>query len=275
MRDYQVKRIEALSRGFTVLQTLTDMGAASLHDLHRETGIAKATLTRILKTAHDHGLIWQRLADGAFLPSRVAARRVGEDDTAWLVELASPVMEELVRSVQWPSVIAVPRLDYMEVMETNSSRAYFDDIPYGPTRYRANYLRSSVGRAYLAFCPTDEREAVVRRLRERNGEGDRLAFDTRALERLITSARQLGYATRAEDFGGHGDKPRTEQDDGRDSIAMPIRLHGQVLATINLTWRRKLVSQRDVVTQHLADLRECVTEIERRANVATEGAFLP
>ena len=33
------------------------MRAASLHDLHLATGIPKPTLTRILYTAHQHGLV--------------------------------------------------------------------------------------------------------------------------------------------------------------------------------------------------------------------------
>src|SRR4051812_50228505 len=77
MRDYRVKPIDSLSRGLAVLQVLQEARAASLHDLHLATGISKPTLTRILKTAHQHGLVWQRMVDGAFLPSHTLQRRGG------------------------------------------------------------------------------------------------------------------------------------------------------------------------------------------------------
>lgn len=50
MKDYKVKEINALSRGIDVLNALTSLHAASLHELHKATGIPKSTLTRILFT---------------------------------------------------------------------------------------------------------------------------------------------------------------------------------------------------------------------------------
>lgn len=275
MREYQVKPIRALGRGFEVLAALERMRAASLHDLHLATGIPKATLTRILLTAGEYGLVWQRLADGAFMPSQVASDRNTEDPSAWLVELASPVMEELVTNVQWPSVIAVPRLTFMEVMETNSSKAYFDDIPYGKTRYQANYLRASTGRAYLAFCPDAEREAILRRLRERNSLADTLAFDEAGVAAMVAATRRRGFATRARDFGGDIERTRAEFDDGRDSIALPIMRGQDVLATMNLTWRRTVVSQAQVLERYLTQFQAAVRDIEVRARnfTASSGAL--
>ena len=69
MRQYQVKTISSLERGLRVLKALEEMRAASLHDLHQVTGIPKASLIRILHTCNKEGLVWQRLADGAFVAS--------------------------------------------------------------------------------------------------------------------------------------------------------------------------------------------------------------
>jgi IclR family transcriptional regulator, mhp operon transcriptional activator len=265
VRDYQVKPIESLSRGLRVLQTLQEMRAASLHDLHLATGIPKSTLTRIIYTAHRQGLVWQRMADGAFLPSHTLHRRVQLDDADWLGEIASPVLARLCEGVRWPSVLSVPRLDYMEVVETNSPRAYFDDIRARPVSFRINLLRSASGRAYLAFCPEREREAVLRRLRVRDVPGHELASQPEALRRIVEATRRQGFAVRAADFGGHYAKTRAEVDDGRLSIAMPIRLEGRVLGCINLTWRMKVLSVAEMTRRHLDDLRGAVATVERRA----------
>ncbi|MGY1807976.1 helix-turn-helix domain-containing protein [Blastococcus sp. SYSU D00669] len=270
-RDYRVRSIDSLSRGLHVLQVLQEVRAASLHDLHVTTGISKPTLIRILKTAHNHGLVWQRMVDGAFLPSHTLQRRAETDDEAWLVEIGSPVLEELSSRVRWPSVLSVPRLDHMETLETNSSRTYFDALPPRPHGYRVNMLGSASGRAYLSFCPDPEFEAVLARLRHREGRAYRLAHDDAAVRRLVATTRRRGYAVRAPDFGGDHDRPRSEVDDGRESIAMPIRLGGRVVGCINLTWRRRIVSLTGMVQLHLEDLRAAVRAVEERARAAGLG----
>jgi IclR family mhp operon transcriptional activator len=270
MREYRVKPIESLARGLQVLKVLQDVRAASLHDLHLATGIPKPTLTRILWTAHQEGMVWQRMVDGAFLPSH-SRHRPERDDDALLVEVASPVLDDLSRGLQWPSVLAVPRLDYMETLETNSSRTYFDALPPRPRGFRVNMLGSASGRAYLAFCPEQEFRAVIQRLRHKDIPAHRLAFDDEALQRLVETTRQRGYSVRAPDFGGDYYRPRSEADDGRESIAMPVRADGQVLGTINLTWRRQVLSRTGLVQRHLKDLQDAVRTVEERARAAGLG----
>src|SRR5215203_1329639 len=272
MREYRVKTIGSLARGLEVLRVLREVRAASLHDLHLATGIPKPTLTRILYTAHQHGLVWQRMVDGAFLPSHTVGRRTATDDSEWLVEIASPVLGDLAQRLQWPSVLAVPRLDYMETLETNSSRTYFDALPPRPRGYRVNMLGSASGRAYLAFCSRQEFDAVIARLRHKSAPAHGLVADDKALHRLIESTRERGYGVRAPDFGGDYSRPRSEVDDGRESIAMPVRPEGRVVATINLTWRRQVMSTTGMVQRHLGDLRAAVAAVEERARATGLGA---
>ena len=250
---------------------LQEVRAASLHDLHLATGIPKPTLTRILYTAYQHGLVWQRMVDGAFLPSHTLQPRTEIDDSAWLVEIASPVLEDLSCRVQWPSVLSVPRLDHMETLETNSSRTYFDAMPPRPHGFRVNLLGSASGRAYLAFCPQQEFDAVIARLRHRDLPGHGLAFDEPALRRMVETTRRRGYGVRAPDFGGDYERPRSEVDDGRESIAMPIRLDGRVAGCINVTWRRQVLPLQTAVARHLDDLRAAVRTVEERAAAAGLG----
>jgi hypothetical protein len=94
MRNYKVKTINSLARGLEVLQA---MRAASLHDLHQTTGLSKSTLTRIVHTLHCQGMVWQRMADGAYLPSHSLQQRAQLDNADRLVEIASPVLEDLCR----------------------------------------------------------------------------------------------------------------------------------------------------------------------------------
>jgi IclR family transcriptional regulator, mhp operon transcriptional activator len=271
MFDYKVKTVAVLSRGFAVMRVLQEMRAASLHDLHVATGIPKSSLLRILATAHESGLVWQRMVDGAFVPSHTLQPRLDVDDAEWLVEIASPVMAHLAKRVLWPSILSVPRLDYLETLETNSSRAYFDELPPRPRGFRINMLRSASGRAFLAYCQPQERATVLQRLRARNARGNELAHDTNAIRQLVESTRHQGYATRVGDFGGDYEKPRMDRDDGRDSIALPINVDGRVLGCLNITWRRDVVSVRQMVRLHLHDLRRAVASVERAVQDARQG----
>jgi IclR family mhp operon transcriptional activator len=269
MRQYKVKPIHALARGLQVLRALQEMRAASLHDLHLATGLPKSTLTRILYTCHQQGLVWQRMADGAFMRCHAENGDHPVDDADRLAEIASPILERLCATVRWPSVLSVPRLEYMEVVETNSRRAYFDELPDHPVNFRANMLRSASGRAYLAFCPERERQAVLRRLGEHVIAGHELAHDVPAIRRIVEATQRRGYSVRAADFGGDYSRTRDEVDDGRNSIAMPVMVDGQVLGCVNLTWRASVMSVRKIAECHLGDLRSAIAEIQERLTAHT------
>jgi IclR family transcriptional regulator, mhp operon transcriptional activator len=265
MRSYKVKAVRALDRGLNVLGVLQAAKAASLHDLHRLTGLPKATLTRILVTLERRSLVWQRIADGAYLPSHTLHERAHHlNDEDRLVEVASPILERLCRRVDWPSILAVPRLSYMEVIETNHPRSYFHHIPLGPIGFRINMLRSATGRAYLAFCDESERLAMLGRLRSSNQPGDAMARNAAWVTRVLNETRRQGYGVRDPDFGGHYDKPRRESDDGRNSIAVPIAVVGAVIGCVNLTWVAKVTTAQQIVKQHLAELKEAAEEVARR-----------
>jgi IclR family transcriptional regulator, mhp operon transcriptional activator len=265
MRDYKVKTIRALDRGLAVLEFLHKARSASLHDLHLATGLPKATLTRAVVTLEKRGLVWQRVHDGAYMSSHTFQPRPSQlNDENFLVEMASPVMESLCKKVNWPSILAVPRLDYMEVIETNRPKSYFSYIPIGPIGFRINMLRSASGRAYLAFCSDSERAAVLQRLAASDEPGNFLAHLPSVVTKLISETQKLGYGVRATDFGGHFNKTRRESDDSRDSIAVPIWAGNEVIAVINLTWMHRSATVKQIVRSHFSTLTEASQEITRK-----------
>lgn len=265
MRDYKVKSIRALDRGIEVLLYLQRARSASLHDLYLATGLPKATLTRVLTTLEGRGLIWQRLADGAFMASHTYLPSPPQiHDEGFLVEVAAPILERLCRKVNWPSILAVPRLTYMEVIETNRPRSYFSHLALGPIGFRVNLLRSATGRAYLSFCGEDERQAILQRLAASSDPGNYLARKPAVVEKIIEETRHRGYGTRAVDFGGHFEKTRRESDDQRDSIAVPIRAGPEVIAAVNLTWIHKVATVPQIVKTCLPHLNQATREISMK-----------
>ena len=265
MKEPQVKSIQALARGLEVLQLLQTSGALTLHDLHRLSSIPKASLLRILKTLKDQGLVWRRMADDAYVPSFSLAELAGRMDREQeLVETASPVLEALTAEIRWPSVLAVPRLTHMEVLETNASRAYFDDIALGPVGFRVNMLRSASGRAYIAFCEAPVRDAILDSLRRSPHPGDRVARSTDYVDRLIAETRTRGFALRDPDFGGDFDAGRATADDARDSLGVAIRLEMHVPGSLNITWKRRALTRDAAVARFAAPAQRAAKEIARR-----------
>jgi IclR family transcriptional regulator, mhp operon transcriptional activator len=240
----QVKSIQSLARGLMVLQIVQATGAMTLHDLHRVSKIPKASLLRILKTLIEHGAIWQRIIDDAYIASYSLSELANRMDSETnLVEIASPILESLSDAVKWPSILAVPRRTHMEVLETNAPRSYFHHIPLGPVGFKINMLRSATGRAYIAACEEPIRRSILDALRRSGREGDRLALSQTAVPKLIKEARSLGYALRDPDFGGNFDETRSTSDDGRESLGVAICVGSYVPGAINVTWARRTMSR--------------------------------
>lgn len=270
VRPRKVKTIRALDRGLEVLQVLLTSSACSLRDLHKATRLSKATLTRILMTLAQRGLVWQRIADGAWLPSHtLRANAARFDADGQLQEVAGPILEALVERVKWPSVLAVPRLTWMEVLETNSPRAYFHEVHLGPVGYRVHLLQSSTGRAYLAHCSAAEREAVLQRLKLSSDPADAIVRDTALVERVLEQTRRQGYGLRDLHFGGYYAKSGPDADDTYASIAVPIVVAERVIGCINLTWIGRAATVGDIAARHLADLKDAAAKIAAQMHTAT------
>lgn len=261
-----VKIIRALNRGLDVLQIIHASKAVSLQDLHRATGLPKPTLLRILKTLMGRQLVWQRIADGAYVAGYTFSARASAsvDEEAHLAEAAAPVLADLGKRVRWPSVLAVPRLDHMAVIETNRPISYFRYILRAPLGFRINMLRSASGRTYLAFCSEEERGAIVARLANSSRPGDTLARNPARLDRILAEARDCGYGTRDPDFGGNYDEPRSRINDGRNSIAVPILAHQDIVGCINLTWIAKVAAVKVMAERFLPELQEAAKSIRNR-----------
>lgn len=264
----QVKSIHALARGLEVLQILQSSGALTLADLYRLTGIPKASLLRILKTLMEAGFIWQRMVDDAWVPSFSLAELAGRmDRESQLVEVASPVLAALTAEIEWPSVLAVPRLSHMEVLETNAARAYFDHIALGPLGFQVNMLRSASGRAFIAFCEAPLREAILESLRRSDRPGNRMARSADYVATLLADTRAQGFGLRDPDFGGDFDKGRAEADDGRDSLGVPIRLGHHLPGTLNITWTRRVMKRDRAIRLLVPPALRAAEEIARRLMV--------
>lgn len=257
----KTETIRGLTRGLQVLRALQMNPILSLHELHLETGISKPSLLRILHTLEEFGMVSRRLADGHYRLSTVARPLHKRDRYDRVAEAAAPVLDRLCQKVSWPSDLFVPAGDHMERRETSRTHTPFFSHPGYLTRIGqpVNWLMTGVGRAYLAFCPASERDAIIRSLRASDGFEDQLARDQKRIDRILTETRARGYGTR--DPGFVGGIYRNPQDDGLAGIAVPLLDRARVHGSINILWIRTAMTIEECAARYLADLKAAAAEI--------------
>lgn len=257
MIERKVKTVRALERGLDVLLEVQSRRGAGLHELHQATGLPKATLLRMLTTLGRKGLIWQRLADGAYLPHVDSVAFTKVKCTQQIAEIASRHMKELSKKVAWPSVLAVPRLDHMEILETNSPLFRLEAATLGPVGVKLSYIHTSTGRAYLAACSEAERDAIIARLRPADAS-DASEAELRA---IISETRARGYATREPLFAWPDRSRQLVLRDGRRSFGVAIQSKGEAVGAINITWIAKRMVDEQVISSQLEALRAAARAI--------------
>jgi IclR family mhp operon transcriptional activator len=149
-----------------------------------------------------------------------------------------------------------------EWRETNQPYSPFFVHPWYRDRVgqHVGWLLTGVGRAYLAFCPEQERESILQRLRKSEKPDDRLARDPKRLEQIFAEVRERAYATRDPIFrGGHYGQPPF--DDGLAAIAVPLLDRKRVHASVNILWTRSAFTVEEFAARHLSDLQSAAAEI--------------
>ena len=251
------KRVEALARGLHVLQAVQSLPGASLHQLHGRTGLPKATLLRSLRTLEDAGFVARRLADGGYLLASLAASTTPR----WLplTEAAGPSLEALSREIPWPTDLGVREGAAMVVLESNR-RLSSIGVNRQALGARPHMLWSAMGRAYLAFCPDEEREAILAQLRASQASEDRAARHKARIDKLLRTVRARGYAVRDPSYGvlDVGSRRRVS------AIAVPVAQGNRVLACVNCVWLADVLGEAQVVERHLAALQLAAARIAQR-----------
>jgi IclR family mhp operon transcriptional activator len=250
-----MKAIRALDRGLEVLLRLSTDGSHSLHELHLATGTPKASLLRILGTLEARGVVWRRIADGRYSAGHHLVRRARYvAQTERLVQAASPVLDRLCETTLWPSDLAIPRRDCMEICETNRPHA-----PIHVNReligLKVPMLQTAHGRAYLSFCDEARREAVLSRLRRSKRFGNEAALNRAWVDRVIEETRAQGYGTRDPRYGARAASSRPGQGDGLLAIAVPVHAGGTIVGTVNILWVARVATEDQIARRHLEDLR--------------------
>jgi IclR family mhp operon transcriptional activator len=182
-----------VTRTLAVLRALNTHNGATVTQLSRVTRISRPALYRILDALVHNGYVAADPDRKTYcLTYLVRSLSDGFRDEHWISEIAGPVMNDLQRSVLWPTDLATFANYEMRLRDTTrrQSPLVIDRSAVGA---QLSFLRSALGLAYLAHCPASERGAILEML-QRPGHPDHgLASDTVRVLRLLREVRRRGY----------------------------------------------------------------------------------
>jgi len=251
--------VRSLTRGLAVLRFISNAGSTSLAELHKETGVSRPALLRILATLETEGYVRRWITDGRYRISFNAPEIVRSRGLpAIMADLASPALQELLTQLSWPGDIAVCDGRHMIICETTRRRSPHLVHPVN-AGYRVHILQSAVGRAFLAFCPPLQRDTILATLRNSNDPNDQLARNEKAIDALLNECRKNGYAVRAKGYLAKRPEAALEF----SAIAVPILVAGHAAACLSVTWIATAMSERKFVASYLKAVEAAAHRIQQ------------
>lgn len=256
MREAKVKSVRALERGLLVVETVQALGTASLAELHARTALPRATILRSLRTLQEQGWITSNDRGTEYRLGPKMAGAAVAPSKATVAELALPVLQRLSELMAFPADVAVRRGTRMLIIQSSRRWASFP-INSRPEGRQPCLLRSALGRAYLAFCPDDEREKLINLLEKSTDPDDRPAGLRKWVDRMLEECRKQGYGVREADYWAGAEDFGAEV----SAIAVPVELDDKVVACINLMWVSGTADTREFANRNLPALRGAAREL--------------
>ena len=242
--------MRAAVRTLAVLRALNVRNGATVVELSRDTGISRPALYRVLETLRETGYVALDLSRRHYcLTMLVRGLAEGFNEEDWVTEVARPVLRKLQKAILWPVDLGTFMDNAMWIRETTRPSSTLT-IDRGVVGVRFPLLLSATGRAYLAFCPDDEREQILRNIVDTREKGHEVASDRSRLDDLLEGVRRLGYGAR---FG--------EEPVESGAIAVPVLGANHVLGCVTMTFIRRSMTPADAADQCLVAMCDAARQI--------------
>lgn len=237
--------LKSVEKTLAVLERLNKSPIVKVRDIAHDTNIPMPTVVRILETLVGSGYVRQLdRRSGYFVTSKVLGLSAGCHGLSTVFDDACAAAEAITKTFLWPAAIATLDGDAMVVR--------YSTIPHSPLSHkhstinrRLSLTKHGHGRAYLAFCPEEEREHLIGLLEEALPK-DRDADDLRAeVADIVRRTRKSGFGQRDVQV-----EPDTT------TLAVPIRVGGRVAGTLGVTFFRN-------VRLDLQKLRDALKQAEK------------
>ncbi len=243
--------IQSLSRGLSVLSALNERSPASLAHLVEATGLAKATVVRILNTLRADGYV--ELADRAgyrALPkARLLSSSLNRENAP--KQAVRSLLNDFARAIKWPAEFLVREGSAMVIEVSNRDIAPIGLKQFEYTRFPL--LSSAAGIALLAWSKPGDREDILRAASASLKVGDPAE--------AVRTARADIERTRKRGYGLHDYEAPIE---GTRALALPVFARDVPIGAVALIILRDAVPQSHQEQVLVPRLQEFAAEISRQ-----------
>ena len=232
--------IRSVERAIDVLQALNLRPLSTLDDLHRETGLPKPSIVRLLRTLEAKGIAARSESYGTYhLLGAVRSLASGFHHEPLVVEAADTILTDFTDREGWPLSLALFDMDAVVVRACTINRTALS-LEHAALNRRLSMVTRALGRAYLAFSPRIEQSILLSILRDSRHPEDAGARDRVAMLHMIGEITDRGYAMRELQYGERS-----------STLAVPVMQDGRLVATLGLTWINAAMNQKTALTRYL------------------------
>ena len=249
------KPVTAALRSLEVLATVNSLyGRGTVGDIHHQTGINKSTVVRMLETLIAAGYVVRNAEELTYaVTGKTLSLSASFDRHKTIINIIAPLLQDFRQTIGWPSDVAL--FDHHEMLVVESSRLAgplsFNRSP----GFSAPVLGTSLGLAYLAFCPEETRMAFLASVDPEDGPWNTLANNPIQLETILKTVRECGYATMQPQYSA-------QEYNGRiDSVGVPIMDGQTVLAAVNVIYLKQTLSFETVLESVVPKLKKVAAEM--------------
>ncbi|MDO9526754.1 MAG: helix-turn-helix domain-containing protein [Gemmobacter sp.] len=249
------KPVIAALRVLEVLSALNRLRTnATVASIHRATGIDKATVVRMLETLIHAGYVLRDPLQPVYRPTgKTLSLGTGYDRHTTASAVLSDDLTAFRQQVGWPSDVALFDGDAMLVVTSSRPAEPLNFIR--ASGFRAPMLLTSLGLAYLANCPAQERIAFVTQAAADPAPVNDLARNPALLDTKLDRIRTQGFATMDPSYS------RAQYDAQFSSIGVPIMTSGRIFGAINVIYLQSALSERDALDRLLVPLQQVAAQM--------------
>lgn len=255
-----LKENRSLERGLIVLETLARHRAMSLSEIHRETGLPKSTLRRLLATLASRRFVRRSLSDKLYrvtvtLPD-ISISPV-PPGLAQVADIGLTHALTMTKKIGWPSDIHVFEEYWMRIVESTRAVSPFS-LYQGQVDRRLNIFGCATGAACLSLMDTQQvRQLFDNPAIEHRFRPGRFGITWEKLQDHLNTTRKIGYGVRNPNYLGE-----TVVNDKLSAIALPLRRDGIVCGGVSLLWPREFLSASAFADKYLEELAATASRIE-------------
>lgn len=242
--------VEAIRRGLLILRTLNELGIATIRDLHKATGLHKATLVRILETLiAENYVVRDDLLGGYCITSEVNALSEGYDGDPKLVETSRERLITLTEEINWPISLATINDDRITLIFTTSSVSVWS-YPFNVIGRAMDITDNALGQICLAYCSDHERRQLIYAKCEQS-EDEYNKYLNEVAAPMIQKIRNDGYAI--SDL-----KMQTRH----QFVAVPLMDNGEFIAAMCAGFYMSAVPQQEIYEKLVLPMQKTAQKME-------------